>query len=133
MTVLLEQLYEEYDVVFVDSPPTLMAADAPVIAAQMEEAIVVVDGPKTRASSLKSTLESLNNSQVHILGVVLNKLKLGHFGYGYGYGYHYNYYKYYRQEEDEGTTTNGAGPAFKRPLVWARSAISKFPLPRNRS
>jgi len=133
MTVLLEQLAEEYDVVFIDSPPTLMAADAPVIAAQVEEAIVVVDGPKTRSSSLKGTLDSLNNTQVHILGVVLNKLKRGRFGYGYGYGYQYNYYKYYRQEEDGGTTTNGAGPAFKRPLVWARSAISKFPLPRNRS
>ena len=133
MTMLLEQLSEEYDVVFVDSPPTLMAADAPVIAAQVEEAIVVVDGRKTRTSSLKGTLESLNNSQVHILGVVLNKLKQGRFGYGYGYGYQYNYYKYYRQEEDGGTSQNGAGPAFKRPLVWARSALSKLPLPGNRS
>ena len=133
MTVLLEQLAEEYDVVFIDSPPTLMAADAPVIAAQVEEAIIVVDASKTRTSSLKGTLESLNNSQVHVLGVVLNNLKQGRFGYGYGYGYHYNYYKYYRQEEDGSTTTNGAGPAFKRPFVWARSALSKLPLPRNRS
>ena len=133
MAVLFEQLTEKYDVVFVDSPPTLMAADAPVIAAQVEEAIVVVDGPKTRTSSLKGTLESLNNSQVHLLGVVLNKLKRGRFAYGYGYGYQYNYYKYYRQEEDGGTSTNGAGPAFKLPLVWARSALSKLPLPKNRS
>ena len=133
MAVLLEQLSEKYDVVFVDSPPTLMAADAPVIAAQAGEAIVVVDGRKTRTSSLKGTLESLRNSQVHILGVVLNNLKQGRFGYGYGYGSQYNYSRYYRMEEDGDTSPNGAGPAFKRPLVWVRSALSKLPLPRNRS
>jgi capsular exopolysaccharide synthesis family protein len=133
MAVLLEQLAEKYDVVFVDSPPTLMAADAPVIAAQVGEAIVVVDGSKTRTSSLKGTLESLRNSQVHILGVVLNKLKRGRFGYGYGYGYQYNYYRYYRMEEEGDVSANGAGPAYKRPLVWARSVLSKLPLPRDRS
>ena len=91
MMTLLEQLVQKYDLVLVDSPPTLMAADAPVIAAQVDEAIVVVDGRKTRTSSLKGTLDSLNNTLVHILGVVLNKLKQARFGYGYGYGDAYNY------------------------------------------
>ena len=131
MAVLLEQLADRYDAVFVDSPPTLVAADAPVIAAQVEEAIVVVDGRKTRTSSLKGTLESLSNSQVHILGVVLNKLKRGRFGYGYGYQYHY--YRYYGTEDGWEPSSNGSHPAYRRPLVWARSVLSKLPLPRDRS
>ena len=135
MMTLLEQLVQKYDLVLVDSPPTLMAADAPVIAAQVDEAIVVVDGRKTRTSSLKGTLDSLNNTQVHILGVVLNKLKQARFGYGYGYGYHYqyNYYRYYRTEDEADTSSNRAISAYKRPLIWARSLLSKFPPSKDRS
>ena len=132
MAILLEQLAQRYDAVFVDSPPTLMAADAPVIASQVEEAIVVVDGRKTRTSSLKGTLESLGNSQVHILGVVLNKLKRGRFGYGYGYGYQYHYYGYSGAEDGAEPSSNGSRLAYRRPLVWARSVISKLPIPRGR-
>lgn len=133
MAVLLEQLADRYDVVFVDSPPTLMAADAPVIAAQVQEAIVVVDGRKTRTSSLKGTLESLGNSQVHILGVVLNNLKRGRFGYGYGYGYQYHYYRYYGTEDGAEPSSNGSGPAYHRPLGWARWVLSKLPIPGGRA
>ena len=132
MAVLLDQLTSQYDAVFIDSPPTLMAADAPVIAAQVQEAIVVVDGRKTRTSALKGTMEALTNTQVHILGVVLNKLKRGRFGYGYGYGYQYHYYRYYRAEDGAEPSSNGSRPAYRRPLVWARSVLSKLPITRRR-
>ena len=100
------------------------------MAAQVDGAILVVDGFKTRTSSLKAALDSLRNTQVNVMGVILNKLKRARFGYGYGYPYYfdyyyYYYYYYYSSPDGERAIANGAGPMYKRPLAWVRSVFSR--------
>ncbi|MBM3934269.1 MAG: CpsD/CapB family tyrosine-protein kinase [SAR202 cluster bacterium] len=131
MKVLIEQLKEQFDIVLVDSPPVLVVADSAIIAAQVDGAIAVVDGLKTRSSSLKAALDTLRNTQVNIVGVVINKLKRVRFGYGYNYPYYYDYYyysyyySYYAAEE--GAKTNGHTPAYRKPLDWTRDLLAGKP------
>jgi non-specific protein-tyrosine kinase len=134
MGELLQQLGTLADVVLLDSPPVLVVADTAVIAAQSDGVIVVGDGQSTKAKSLRATLDILAQTQVHILGMVINKLTHRRFDYGYGYGYGYGY-EYTLDEIDTGADTmaNGRQPAYRRPLLWARSALSKLPRSKDRN
>ncbi|MCI0440081.1 MAG: polysaccharide biosynthesis tyrosine autokinase [Chloroflexi bacterium] len=124
MGALLKQLRQEFDYVLVDSPPVLLVADGSILAAQANGAVIVVDGTNTRSSSLQATLNTLRNTKVNILGVIINKLKRKRFGYGYGYPYYYYYsYNGYYGAQENGT--NGHKPLLQRPLVWARSLFSR--------
>jgi len=137
MSTLLGQLTDLADLVLLDTPPVLMVADTPVVAAQVDGAIVVVDGLNTKSSSLRAALETLYNTQVNVLGVVLNKLKRVRFGYGYGYGYPYYYDSYYYQytssPDGEKATANGAVAFYKRPVNWLRSVLGRSTSSSDRS
>ena len=116
MAAMLEQLSQQYDAVLLDSPPVLLVADGSIMASQVDGVVVVVDGFKTRSSSLKAAVETLRKTNVDILGVVTNKLKPSRFGYGYIYPYHYYYYSnysYYAESEKAQVNgnTNGGGTA----------------------
>ena len=97
----------------------------------MDGAVVVVDGFSTRSSSLRAALDALKNTQVRIVGVILNKLKRARFGYGYGYGYphyyDYYYYRYYGTSDSDKASANGAGPIYKRPVDWVRALVARRP------
>ncbi len=125
MAALLAQLKQEFDIVLVDSPPVLLVADGALLASQVDGAIIVVDGTRTRTSSLKAALDTLRNTKVHILGVIINKLKRSRFGYGYGYGYSYLYYYSYYGTSDKQPSANGHQPLYKRPVHWVKSRVSR--------
>jgi len=117
MSNILEIARENADIVLVDSPPTLILADASILASQVDGAIVVVDGFGTRSSALQATLANLRNSSVDIVGVIINKLKRPRFGnYGYGYQYHYQYYsyRYYGATDSDGQNETSSIPVYKR-------------------
>ena len=124
MTVLLDHLKDEYDTVLVDSPPVLLVADSSVMASQVDGVVMVVDGFSTRSSSLRAALDTLRNTQVSILGVIMNKLKPSRFGYGYTYPYHYySNYSYYADRDRLSMNGNGriyGRVAQKAKLVWSR-------------
>ncbi len=125
MVESLSQLRADYDFVFVDSPPLLVVSDGSVLASQADMAVVVVEGNRTRSSDLRSTLDILGVTQVHVAGVIVNKFTRSRLGYGYSYPYYYYYsnYRYYAEGED--TPVNGAGRFYhgvgKRALgAWSR-------------
>ena len=130
MSALLDHIKEIADIILVDSPPVLMVADGPILAAQVDGAIMVVEGFTTRSPSLQAALDSLRNTQVNIVGVIINKLKrarFGNYGYGYSYQHYYQYDQYYyRYPESQESSVNGMGPIYKRPVDWLRSVLSKF-------
>jgi len=128
MSALLDTLSEEYDVVFVDTPPLLPVADASILSSSTSGVIIVVDGDKTRSSALQRALGILKNANANVLGVVINKLKRPRFGYGYPYYYYYydSYYRYYG--EDDEVSLNGNSPFYKRLAGRAKNLFS-----RNRS
>jgi len=90
------QLFQEHaDVVLFDSPPALAVADAAVLGARMDGALLVVDAGATRRGEAERAREALAQVGVPLVGVVLNRLKTGRHGYGY-------YYYYYYSSEGEG-------------------------------
>ena len=127
MKELLDRLSQEYDTVLVDSPPVLPFADGPVIAAQVDGAILVVDGYATRSSALQAALGILRNTKVNILGVVINKIKRPGFGYGYGYPYYYQYYTYYSRYSDvDGNHMDGHARLHQRLGKRAKNAWTRI-------
>ncbi|MCH7787394.1 MAG: CpsD/CapB family tyrosine-protein kinase, partial [Chloroflexi bacterium] len=130
MTTLLKELDNYYDYIIIDSPPILLVADGSMLASQVDGAIIVADGTSTRSSSLRASLNTLRNTRVNILGVVINKLKRARFGYGYGYSYYYSYRGYYGTDESTNGSVNGNGHDkrfYQLPAHWVRSVVSRGP------
>lgn len=62
-----------FDLVIYDTPPVTVAADASLVAAQVEGVILVVDAQSTRRSAALQAIEQLQRAQGRILGVVINR------------------------------------------------------------
>ncbi len=89
MAELLEQCKAEADLVIVDSPPVLAAADTPVLAAQVDGTLMVVEVGGADRRMVRDAYEQMQRAGARILGVVLNKIPQdGKRGYYY---YHYYY------------------------------------------
>lgn len=75
MRTLLQTLAARYDYIVIDSPPLLAATDALGLAHISDGAIVVARYRVTRRTQLKDTVESLENVNARVLGIVLNGVK----------------------------------------------------------
>ncbi len=74
MANLLTTVMRDYDVVIVDSAPTIAAADASILARLVDGALVVVDRTLTHRPQLAQAMDSLEKSGVSVLGLVLNRV-----------------------------------------------------------
>lgn len=72
MQELLQTLQKRADIIIMDSPPVTTAADASIIATQVEGVVLVVSARKTKARDAKRATKTLDQIQTPILGVVLN-------------------------------------------------------------
>jgi len=88
---LFERLKEEADIVIVDSPPILVAADAAVLSAFLDGVLMVCGASTLREHSALHAKDLLDKAKARILGVSLNKLRLERAGYYYHYYYPYHY------------------------------------------
>jgi non-specific protein-tyrosine kinase len=93
MGTIRESLSELADVVIFDTPPALTVADSIILAPRVSGCLIVVDAGQTRQQALKQTLERLQNSNAHVLGIIINQLKVSRSGY-----YYYDYSRYYNYE-----------------------------------
>ena len=84
---LVDDLMALADVVIFDSPPVLAAADAVILAFQMDGTIMVVETGATKKGAAKRTMQLLKQARATMLGVAYNKMR-AHDGEGY---YYYNY------------------------------------------
>ena len=93
MIELVQLAAKRFDYVFIDSPPMLGLADAPVIASVAGATLFVVEPGKTRKNALQDSIKRLRTSQARVIGTLFQKMgRAGsRYGYGYGYGYKYNY------------------------------------------
>ena len=85
MEKVLRSLEAEYDVVVVDSPPSLPVTDPSILAAMCAGAIVVASAGIARRDHLAVVRQSLDAAGATVLGVVANRLKGTSSSYG-GYG-----------------------------------------------
>lgn len=94
----IEDLSSQYDVVLLDTPPVLAAADTVAIAAQAGTVLLVARAGLTQMGELHETAKRLAHGGKAVSGVLFNGIDLSrrHYGsYGYKYGgYRYRQYHY---------------------------------------
>jgi len=94
----LEAMSARYDLVVIDSPPVLVAADAAAVAAHAGAILLVARDNLTQIGELNESVKRLAHAGQRVSGVVFNGMDLSrrHYGsYGYKYGgYRYTEYKY---------------------------------------
>lgn len=96
MAEVLEQCLALADIVVIDSPPILAAADTPVLAAQTDGALIVMEVGATDRRMVRDAYEQMQRANARILGSVLNKIPQdGKRGY---------YYYYYYSDEHKSRT-----------------------------
>lgn len=96
---IVNSLREKYDLIFIDTPPCGMIADAAIVAAVADGAVYVIRQDTVMDTNIRQGLDTLENTDVRLMGCILNGAVGGIGGYGssYGYGYGYSgYKKYYR-------------------------------------
>ena len=84
---LVDDLMAMADVVIFDSPPVLAAADAVILASQMDGTILVVETGATKKGAARRTMQLLKQARATMLGIAYNKMRAQD---GEGY-YYYNY------------------------------------------
>jgi capsular exopolysaccharide synthesis family protein len=96
---MLEQLQEEYDVIFIDFPPVGEVADALALANTVTSYILVVRENLTKFDKEESIIRSLEPLGADICGFIYNgiatdsreyKYNTKKYGEEYGYGFRYN-------------------------------------------
>lgn len=102
MTEIMADLRDQSDLVIFDSPPALAVADASILGSKCSGAVLVVHAGRTRSEAAFRVLETLKQTNVKVVGVVLNKLSPKKTG-----GYYYNYYHYYSSQEGKQNRVNG--------------------------
>lgn len=88
---VMRELNAQYDLVVVDTPPVLAAADAEILGAQADAVLVVVRAGKTERQSASYAMQQLRAVGAQIVGAVLNDPDQKIAGYG-KYAYYYDYY-----------------------------------------
>jgi Mrp family chromosome partitioning ATPase len=76
MQALIDHARERYDLVLLDAPPVLGSADARVLSALADAAIVVVQWGKTPQELVLSAVHSLRACGANILGTVVTQVNM---------------------------------------------------------
>jgi succinoglycan biosynthesis transport protein ExoP len=102
---LMTELEQTFDLVLLDSPPTLPVADAMILASKVGTTLMVVNAATTRRSAAAHAKERLQSVGAELIGTVLNAFDPATSPYGYQ-PYYYYYYPYQSQQAP-GLPTNG--------------------------
>jgi len=89
MKEVLQKLEAKADVVLVDSPPVLVAADAAILSTKVDGVLMVVDAGKTHFNDAKRAMYDIRRVHSNLMGVILNRYDSHHNNYYYYY-YHKN-------------------------------------------
>jgi succinoglycan biosynthesis transport protein ExoP len=95
---LLEKLREQYDVILMDAPPLVSAADALVLAMGADGVLLTYRAGKVARGILKRVKSQLEQIKANIIGVVLNGVK-AEVSPDFAELKKYKYYAYYGEEE----------------------------------
>lgn len=95
---LLDMLSAQYELVIIDTPPVLVAADTAAVAPYMGAVLLVARADQTQLGELNESAKRLAHAGKAVSGVIFNGIDLtrrhyGSHGYRYG-GYRYTAYKY---------------------------------------
>ncbi|MDX1546412.1 MAG: AAA family ATPase [Rhodothermales bacterium] len=92
MQDFLAAMREVFDIIIIDTPPVLAAADAAVLAARCDATIIVTRAGVTKEDELDITVEALDDVGATVIGILLNGFDLS---MAYGHKYRYRHYTRY--------------------------------------
>ncbi|WP_346010339.1 CpsD/CapB family tyrosine-protein kinase [Paenibacillus sp. SYP-B3998] len=72
MQLLLEQLINDYDLILIDSPPTLAVTDSQILSTMCDGVVFVLNYGKVKRRLAKKALLSLEHVKARVLGAILN-------------------------------------------------------------
>jgi tyrosine-protein kinase len=104
---LIELLMPHCEVLLFDSPPILPLADAKIIAAELDGAILVIDASRTRRSSVVRAKLEVERAGGRVLGCVLNFADRSSSPYGYYEAPYQSYRSREAAEESSSPSSNG--------------------------
>lgn len=87
MKIFLEKVLEDYDMIFLDSPPVGLVTDAAILSTVVDGTILICAAGETEIDQAKVAKSLLEKVNANIIGVVLNKIPIKKGKY-----YKYNYY-----------------------------------------
>ena len=77
---------QNYDYIFIDSPPIMPVSDALLLSTLVDGVVLVARGQKTPRHIVREARTRLEYARAKILGVVLNGVNLKSGDYSYYYG-----------------------------------------------
>ncbi len=116
MKKLVSDLEVRCDLVFFDSPPVLLVADAMLLAAELDAAVVVAEAGGVTRREVQHVRDTLQIAKARVLGVILNKVAESPGRYYYNY---YSSYRYYTSPEEEAAEPAGT-------LGWLRASVKSI-------
>lgn len=88
MDTVFDTLREEFDFIFVDSPPVLAAPDPTILSSRMDITLLVLRSGSTDKADLLSAMDHFNRAGGNVFSIILNGLspneRSAYLQYGYG-------------------------------------------------
>ena len=114
MNQILDELRESFDVVVIDTPPSLVA-DAQVLAARVDAVLIVIQPGITHIEAARASLEMFKRAGARVVGVVMNRIPRNR---SYYYG-GYKYYSAYKEGRDyfSRKVTSNDGEFLKKQVI----------------
>ena len=112
---LLDELNRRFDLVIIDSPPSVLLSDARVLSRYVDGVVVLVREHSTPRVLIREAIQGLEQVGANVLGVIVNAVDLTRrrttYKYYYGYGYSYRYGRYGYGEHDGEQDDDDVGDA----------------------
>jgi capsular exopolysaccharide synthesis family protein len=96
---LLVELRQNFDYIFIDSPPVLLVTDAQLLSSLVDGYIMVLRTNKTTKRALQRALSLMKATGTSALGIVVNALSANSASYS-SYGYYGKGSGYYVDEQE---------------------------------
>ena len=88
---VIEQLRSHTEILIMDTPPSAVVTDASIYAKYMDCALYIVRQDYVKYDGVLDGVSVLHDSEIPLVGCVLNNTTAAGSGYRYGYGYGYGY------------------------------------------
>ena len=85
---LLEKFIGMYDLVLIDSPPTMLVSDSVILSAKVDGVVLVARSGSITRAALSKTVEVLRRNKAPLRGIVLNAVNTNSPEYYYSNGYY---------------------------------------------
>ena len=99
LSVLIEKLKADFELVFLDCPPVEMLADASITAKYADKTLFVVRSGLLEREMLPVIDQYYNEHKLPNMAVLLNGTEKSNGHYGYHYGYYHHYGDYYHDDK----------------------------------